>query len=201
MRFVLVVVLLHVAAVANAQNPDHAIRVFAEAIRSNPKDADAYFNRGLMWKIKGEHDKAIQDYTAVIQLNPQDPHAHYNRGKAWISKKEYGKAIDDYTATIMHNPRHVAAHNNLALLLATCPEAGYRDGRRAVESATTACKLTDWKNADWIATLAAAYAESGNFPEAIKRQQQALDLMPKVDREGHRSLLTLYKQGKPHRQN
>src|SRR5262249_14260203 len=66
--------------------------------------------------------------------------------------------------------------NNLAWLLATCPEATIRDGHRAIELAHQAEKLSRGNDPVCIATLAAGYAEAGNFPEAIATAQRAFDL-------------------------
>src|SRR5262249_49421907 len=66
------------------------------------------------------------------------------------------------------------AYRFLAQLLATCPDDKVRDGKRAVQYATTACELTDWKVPSCLETLAAAYAEAGQFEEAIRYQTRAL---------------------------
>ncbi len=62
-----------------------------------------------------------------------------------------------------------------AWIWATCPDSRYRDGKQAVESATRACELTGWKSPDELDTLAAAYAESGDFTAAAKWGQQAAE--------------------------
>jgi Flp pilus assembly protein TadD len=92
------------------------------------------------------------------------------------------------------------AHNNLAFLMASCPNAKIRNGAMAVKHATKACELSGWQYADYVDTLAAAYAETGNFTEAIKRQQQAIELAPKDEKGVFKSRLELYKQGKPFRE-
>ena len=50
---------------------DKAIADFTEAIRLNPKDAEAYYSRGGAYGEKGDYDKAIADFTEAIRLNPQ----------------------------------------------------------------------------------------------------------------------------------
>ena len=60
-------------------------------------------------------------------------------------------------------------------MLATCPDPAHRDGKKAVENGTIACELTDWKVSAQLDTLAAAYAEAGDFLNAIKLENQAID--------------------------
>ena len=91
--------------------------------------------------------------------------------------------------------------SDLAWLRATCPDASYRDGKQAVTGATKACELSEWKNANAVDTLAAAYAETGQFDKAVEWQQKAIDLAPKEDtKEKGRRRLELYKAGKPYRE-
>ena len=74
---------------------DKAVSDFNEAIRFDPKLADAYINRGNAWMDKGQFDKAISDYTKAIKINPRDAHNYNNRGIAYFSKREYEKAWND----------------------------------------------------------------------------------------------------------
>ena len=68
--------------------------------------------------------------------------------------------------------------NNLAWILSTCADASLRDGKRAVELATHACELTGRKNAWLLDTLAAAFAETGDFKAAVETQREAMALLP-----------------------
>ena len=68
------------------------------------------------------------------------------------------------------------------------------------KDATKACELTDWKNEGWIDTLAAAYAESGDFTNAIKWQQKATELASAEEKADYHSRLALYKSGEPYRE-
>ena len=66
----------------NKGENDKAIADFDEAIRLNPKLAEAYNNRGNAWEGKGEHDRAIADFGEAIRLNPKYAAAYYHRGGA-----------------------------------------------------------------------------------------------------------------------
>ena len=186
---------------SDKQEYDKAIADFNEAIRLDPKFAYAYNNRGSAWEAKQELDKAIADYTEAIQLDPKDAYAYLTRGLAWEVKQEYDKAIADYTEIIRLDPKFASAYNSRAWLWATCPDAKYRDGKKAVESATKACELSDWKKAYHIGTLAAAYAEAGDFDAAVKWQTKANGLYTKTeDKTKGQERLKLYQQKKLYRE-
>jgi len=91
--------------------------------------------------------------------------------------------------------------NQLAWIKATCPDASFRDGKEAVSAASKACELTGWKNGDWIDTLAAAYAEAGDFKRAVGFEEQAMRTgnPPESDQKEMRDRLSLYKQSQPFR--
>jgi tetratricopeptide (TPR) repeat protein len=179
---------------------DKAIADFNEAIQLDPRSSIFYANRGFAWIFKNEYDKAITDYTERIRLDPQDAGAFLNRGDAWWSKKEYDKAIADCNESVRLEPKSSAGFNNLAWFLATCPDQTYRDGTKAVESGAKACELTDCKVACYLASLAAGYAELGDFVSAVKWQTKAIELAadPK-GKEEHRSRLKLFQEKKPYR--
>lgn len=73
-----------------------AIVDYSKAIEIAPKDANAYFNRGLAYGKKNEHDKAIADYGKVIEIDPTDFNTYFNRGLAYRAKGDKVKADADF---------------------------------------------------------------------------------------------------------
>ena len=96
----------------------------------------------------------------------------------------------------------MAAYNDLAWLLATTPNDSFRNGKQAVEFALKASQLTNQKSPTVLDTLAAAYAELGNFEEAVNSENKALTFSEFVQRSGNeaRQRLQLYTEGKPYRE-
>ena len=182
------------------RNYDKAIDHLTEAIRLNPKNAEAYNFRGVAWKYKGQFDNMIRDCTEAIRIDPKFAAAYHNRGRAWRGKKEYDKAIQDFTQATRVDPIYGGAYNSLAWLRATFPDAKYRNGKQAVEYATKACELADWKNGEWFSTLAAAYAESADFEKAVVWQTRALELASADEAKALQGQLTLYQGRRPYRQ-
>ena len=185
---------------------DKAIADFDQAIRLDPKNSHAYnnrgrafHNRGNAWGEKKDYDKAIADFDQTIRLNPKYAYAYDNRGRAWSAKGAYSKAIADYNEAIRLRPKFSYPYEVRGWLYATCPDAIYRNGKQAVKDATKACELTDWKDADNIDTLAAAYAENGDFTDAVKWQQKAIEMSSAEDKADMQERLALYKSGKPYR--
>jgi tetratricopeptide (TPR) repeat protein len=100
----------------------------------------------------------------------------------------------------------LAGHlNGHAWRQATYPEAELRNGPEAIENATKACELTNWKTGRYVDTLAAAYAEASDFASAIEWQKKAIDLLTEEERPRQRrdyeSRLKLYESGQPARQS
>jgi protein O-mannosyl-transferase len=92
--------------------------------------------------------------------------------------------------------------NNLAWIMATCPEANLRDGAEAVRLAQQACELTGFRRTLMVGTLAAAYAEAGQFVEAVTTAQKACALAAESGDEAlvskNQKLLQLYRAGRPY---
>jgi tetratricopeptide (TPR) repeat protein len=179
---------------------DKAIADYNEAIRIDPEFAFAHYARGVAWSDQEEYDKAIADYNEALRLDPKYAWAYFNRGSAWSNKGNCGKAISDYEEAIRVDPKHARACNGLAWLLATCPDSKLRDGKKAIEAATKACELTDWTNADHVDTLAAAYAEAGDFDNAVKWQTKAVELTEEANKADFSSRLELYRAKTPYRE-
>ena len=107
---------------------------------------------------------------------PDSVHAHYQLGLALQCRGQFAAAIAQFQKVLELDPNHVTAQNNLAWMLATCPDAALRNGPKAVELAQQAVQLSAGMSPQILDTLAAAYAEAGQFPEAVKTARQALDL-------------------------
>lgn len=180
---------------------DEAMADYDTAIRINSRYDDAYDIRGAAFVRNGDFDKAFADFAEAMRLNPNHAQAYLNRGYAHELKGDYGKAIADYNEAIRRNPEYAGAYNGLAWLWAVCPNPSFRNGQKAVEYAKKACELSQSKKPAYLDTLAAAYAEVGNFEEAIKWEKKYLDsVLPKENLDRGRQRLALYEQRKPYRE-
>ncbi len=178
---------------------DKAIADFSEAIHLAPRQPGNYYNRAQAWDRKHEYDKAIADFQSALRLLPNFAQAYDERAVTRMHRREYDRALADLNKAIRIDPKLASAYSNRARLWASCPNARYRSGKKAVESATMACKLTVWKNAENITVLAAAYAEAGDFASAVKWQTKSNELAVGADviKQGE-DLLKLYRAKKPY---
>ena len=174
---------------------DKAIADYDDSLRIDPKHFFGYLNRGIAWSSKKEYDKAIADFGEAVRLDPKYVLTYFSRGNAWAAKKEYEKAIADYNEAIRLDPKHVGAYNRRAWIQATCFDARFRDGKKAIETAKKGLELAP-KDADLMDTLAAAYAEIGDFAEAVRMEERAIAI---TNNAGYRSRLELYKKMQPFR--
>ena len=185
---------------------EKAIELFTQAAKESDNPA-IYANRANCYSYLGNLDAALEDYQRAIDKaiavsnDPNDPrlaYLYYNRGYAYEHAKKYEQALPDYEKTISLNDNYPDVKNNLAWILATCPNDKLRDPRRAVSIAEAECEKSAWKDASVLDTLAAAHAAAGDFTKAIERQRQAIDLTE--DEETKTDLqqrLDLYRNNKP----
>jgi Zn-dependent protease len=160
-------------------------------------------NEGLSAVRSGRHDDAVGLFTRVIDAGGESgvlSSALTNRGLVESRRGNWQKAIEDYVDAIRLQPKLASAHNNLAWLLATCPIDALRNGHEAVEHATYACEATGWSRPNCVGTLAAAYAEVGDFQQAVNLQQRVLADHAYCQKYGEATVtgrLRLYEQGVP----
>lgn len=145
----------------------------------------------------GDYKEAVQLLDEAIAACPGSAPALLLRAEARSMLKQHREAIDDYTTLLASDPPPLegfTGRNNLAFILATSPDESLRDGGRAVELALEAVQLAE-PSPPLCDTVAAAYAETGNFPEAIKWIEQASALDPQS--EVYQKRLQLYRENKP----
>ena len=160
-------------ALARKGRSDDAMLHYDEAIRLQPDYGDAYYNRGSVLLAKGHVDEAIADLAKTIEMHPNDADAHTSLGNALLQKGWPREAIAHYQTALALAPEDPHSRNNLAWILATASDNSIRDGARAVGFAEEAVQLSGGREPLFLRTLAAAYAESGRFSEAIAVAQQA----------------------------
>jgi hypothetical protein len=114
---------------------------------------------------------------------------------------QYSNAVATLQQAILIDSKDDWSYNQLAWIEATCSDASVRNGEAAVTAATKACELTEWKNWQFIDTLAAACAEAGDFKHAIQYQERALHTGHPTDSEQKvmRERLSIYQGSRPYR--
>ena len=151
-----------------------AIVHYDEAIKSQPNYADAYYNRGNILFAEGRIDEAMADWEKTLQIRPDDADAHTCLGNALLRRGSVKEAVAQYEKAIALAPEDLHSRINMAWVLSTAPDASIRNGIKAVEFAQQAMELSGGNDPNLLRTLAAAYAESGRFSEAITTARQAM---------------------------
>lgn len=176
----------------------------AAVVKVNPAQLDARSNLGLMLARQGKFDEAIAEFKAALQLKPDDAQTHFRLGAALASQQKMGEAIPHFREALRARPDWPAALNTLAGILATHPDTQFRDGAEAVRLAERGCALTGDLNAALLDTLAAAYAEAGQFDKALATAQKIHELPTTSVAPGVLEKLEqrvrLYRAGRPYRQ-
>jgi tetratricopeptide (TPR) repeat protein len=197
---------------------DAALADADEAVRLDPAEPSHRAARAGVEFARKDYDRAAADYTEALRLLRGDEAALEDgeagrprgrllaakwtcaRAECWEARHEHDRAAADYAEAVRLDPKDAAAVNSLAWLLATCEDSQFRDGMRAFRLAALACELTGYHDHLCLDTLAAAYAEAGDFAAAVRWQSKALELASGDARfaAGYRARVKLFREGTPY---
>lgn len=158
-------------------------------------------SRGHAYYRLQRYQEAIEDYNRALKFDPTSAAAYTNRGDVNAELGRWGEAAADYRAAIKHNPQLGRAYQSTAWLMATCPEARYRNNELSVEAAQKAISLDGDTDYRYVETLAAALASGEDFEKAVSTQKRVLELAPPEERVRAKQILELYQHEKPYREN
>ncbi len=178
-----------------------ALADFDRAIELRPSEAKAFLDRADASLRQKDFAAASGDAMTVIGFQPNSVRAHIALIKAHAAEGKTDDAEQELaTLRNLSVQDESEMRNAVAWFRATWPDDKLRSGAEAVTDARRACELTSWKAVAYIDTLAAAEAETGDFGDAVKHQEQALHL-PVVpsSRLGMEERLKAYRQHQPFR--
>jgi tetratricopeptide (TPR) repeat protein len=182
---------------------DDALADYEKAMELDPRNIGAQLRCAELCLQLNKNQRAIFHATIALNLGHDLVEAYVFRARAFANLLQEPQARADLKTAAMLKPVDYAeAMNSLAWCRSTFAKSILRDGKKAVEEATKACELSHWKNSSYIDTLAAAYAETGDFKQAVQYEEKSIAL---AGPQGHelgpsQERLALYRDGKPYRE-
>ncbi len=187
---------------------DEAKKHFLEAIRirlkyGNTQNAELLHNAAVVALQQGNTAEAKDYLYQAMQTRSYPANVPAKLAVILTSEGNLAEATALYREALQIKPDSPDVLNNLAWLLAAAPNDALRNGNEAVQLAEKACKLTQYKQALFVGTLAAAYAEAGRFDDATRTAELARTLAETAGQTNlvlrNQELLQLYRAGKPYR--
>ena len=184
---------------AKGGDRDRAIDHFRRAVDLDPQYRTAHFGLAELLAQAGDHLAAAEHFGRVVEIDPR--HRAARLGQA-VSLSRAGRHLQAYqllTQSLEVLPDDVVLTHALARLLAACPDDELRDGTRAPDLALSAFQKLNIPQ--YAETVAMAYAEMGDFSEAVRWQNEIIQGAEKAGRDDllprARQLLTLYHDQQP----
>ena len=163
-------------AYAAGQRFDQAIPHFEKALERNPGSAELHSQLGLALANGSRVTEAIPHLERALEISPDLMEARYYLGAALMKNGQIAQALAQWRQALRQEPDNPRVLNDTAWVLATCADAALRNGTEAVSLAGHAVQLTSGRDPVLLATLAAAYAETGDFDRAVELEKRATDL-------------------------
>ncbi len=159
-----------------------AAKHYRKAIELDPNRPGGHMNLGDVLMAQGQLDQAARSYEQVVAVAPDVPDAYAGWAAALSRQGRLRQAVEILRRGLARQPNHARLVNDLAWTLATCPDATVRDGAEAVRLVERLGPMTQIDNATLLDTMAAAYAEAGQFDRAVSAAERAVSLAERSDR-------------------
>lgn len=167
-------------------NLDQALVDAQKAVELAPNRFELYHYLANVHAEREDYPACLREITRAIETGPAYFRHHLLRGYAYEQSGDYAEAAADYRRVIDLEPKNAWGWNNLAATCSTAADDSIRDGQLALQAAQKAVELCSSDDPDrycCLNTLACAFAEVGQFQEAIKVQQEVIRLTPKKEQE------------------
>jgi tetratricopeptide (TPR) repeat protein len=155
---------------------EEAAQQFAEVAQRDPNSAAGHFALGTALGRLGRWPEAVESLRRAVELQPRETPFRHTLGLALYEAGQTGEALDQYRAASALQPEWPAGLNAFARRVLTGKDADPRRGAEALDAAKQICQATHFRHAPYLNTLAAAYAETGQFEQAVQTARKALDL-------------------------
>ena len=192
------------SALAKLGKLDEATVELHKAIESDARYAPAHYELGLVLSQRGDVQGAMAEWRSAIEIDPKYAEAHDSLGDALDAQGRTAEALAHWRAAIELEPNDAQALRRAAWVLATSPDATIRNGDDALQFAVRAVELSGGKDAWVLDTLAAAYAEKGQFTDAAltarRAQARAIEEKQPALADEIRSRIALYEAGRAFRE-
>jgi tetratricopeptide (TPR) repeat protein len=162
----------------------NAVTNLEKALALRPNFGKAYYNLGCAFLNNKQPAEAVDCLQRALAIDTDVAAIHYKLANALAQTDQYAKAINEYRQTLKLSPAMDEAANNLAWLLATCPDHSLRNGPEAIELARQTSERSHNRNPIILGTLAAAYAEAGNRSDAVAVTKLARQLALEQNNNG-----------------
>jgi tetratricopeptide (TPR) repeat protein len=159
---------------------DAALQDLNAALTLDGEDVIGLLNRSAVLLELKQFVEAEADLARAEAVDAEHPGVWLNRGELLWQQRQFAAAKQAYEKSWQLAPELAEGQNGLAWFYATCPEDNLRDADAALRLASAATKASEQKDWSHLDTLAAAYANAGRFPEAVRTAEAALKLAPEA---------------------
>jgi tetratricopeptide (TPR) repeat protein len=180
---------------------DEAISLLQTAVALRPDNSPAHENLAKALLQKGQVADALVHYRKLLELQPDNIEVHNIVGTVLTQQGQIKEGVEEWQKVLMIQPDNGNAMSNLAWVFATSPDESLRNGTKAVQLAEEAMRISAGRIPIISRTLAAAYAETGRFSEAIQTAQRGIEV---ANSQGNSGLATelqgnvvLYQEQRP----